>query len=319
MFLDGTFRMHLPDGADVGGMCVLGTFSQWIVISENACVPIDDDLPFELAALVACGVTTGWGSSVYAAGTRAGDTVVIYGTGGVGMNAVQGAAYAGAKHVVAVDPNPDKQELAGRFGATFTTGDPAEAEAYVREQTRGEMADHAVITVGVMHPEVLDAAVATIGKGGSVVVTAVGLGPDASVNGMTIGGMTGWHKQIQGSLFGGANPLYDMPRLLGLYREGQLKLEELITNRYTLDTINQGYEDMLAGRNIRGVLIHEHALGYRHAQRDPRSDRPRRPRGHHRTDPRSPSHRPARRPDHAAGERQAERAAVPGGRRRAAA
>jgi alcohol dehydrogenase (nicotinoprotein) len=258
MFLDGTFRMHDADGTDVGGMCVLGTFSQWIVISENACVPIDEDLPFEIAALVACGVTTGWGSSVYAAGTRAGETVVIYGTGGVGMNAVQGAAYAGAKHVIAVDPNPDKQELAGKFGATFTTGDAAEAEAYVRDVTRGEMADHAVITVGVMHPEVLDSAVAAIGKGGSVVVTAVGLGPDKTVNGMTIGGMTGWHKNIQGSLFGGANPLYDMPRLLGLYRQGDLKLDELITQRYTLDTINQGYEDMLAGRNIRGVLIHDH-------------------------------------------------------------
>ena len=256
MFLDGTFRMHQADGSDVGGMCVLGTFSQWIVISENACIPIDDDLPFEIAALVACGVTTGWGSSVYAAGTRAGETVVIYGTGGVGMNAVQGAAYAGAKHVIAVDPNPDKQELAGKFGATFTTGDAAEAEAYVRDVTRGEMADHAVITVGVMHSQVLDSAVAAVGKGGSVVITAVGLRED--IPAMTIGGMTGYHKQIQGSLFGGANPLYDMPRLLGLYRQGHLKLDELITNRYTLDTINQGYEDMLAGRNIRGVLIHDH-------------------------------------------------------------
>jgi alcohol dehydrogenase (nicotinoprotein) len=258
MFLDGTFRMHLPDGTDVGGMCVLGTFAQRIVISENACVPIDEDIPFEIGALVACGVTTGWGSSVYAAGVRAGETVVIYGTGGVGMNAVQGAAYAGAKHVIAVDPNPDKQELAGTFGATFTTGSAQEAEAYIREQTRGEMADHAVITVGVMHPEVLESAVAATGKAGSVVVTAVGITPADQVNGGVIGGLTGYHKQIQGSMFGGANPLYDMPRLLGLYREGQLKLEELITNRYTLDTINQGYEDMLAGRNIRGVLVHEH-------------------------------------------------------------
>jgi S-(hydroxymethyl)glutathione dehydrogenase/alcohol dehydrogenase len=255
MFLDGTFRFH-ENGTDIGGMCVLGTFSQWIVISENACIPIDDDLPFEIAALVACGVTTGWGSSVYAAGTRAGETVVIYGTGGVGMNAVQGAAYAGAKHVIAVDPNPDKQELAGKFGATFTTGDAAEAEAYVRDVTRGEMADHAVITVGVMHAQVLESAVAAIGKNGSVVITAVGLRED--IPAMTIGGMTGYHKQIQGSLFGGANPLYDMPRLLGLYRQGDLKLDELITQRYTLDTINQGYEDMLAGRNIRGVLIHDH-------------------------------------------------------------
>ena len=255
MFLDGTFRFH-ENGEDVGGMCVLGTFSQWMVIPENSCVPIDEDLPFEVAALVACGVTTGWGSSVYAAGTRAGETVVIFGTGGVGMNAVQGAAYAGAKNVIAVDPNPFKQEMAGKFGATFTTGDPEEAKQKVWELTHGEMADHAVITVGVMHAEVLRNAVDMIGKGGSVVVTAVGgEGDTIAIHGSPV---TGFHKNIQGSLFGGANPLYDMPRLLGLYKNGDLKLDELITNRYTLDNINQGYEDMLAGRNIRGVLIHDH-------------------------------------------------------------
>ena len=172
------------------------------------------------------------------------------------MNAVQGAAYAGAKHVVAVDPSPFKQEMAGKFGATFTTGDPDEALEYVRDQTRGQMADHAVITVGVMHAEVLRKAIDMIGKGGNVVVTAVGgEGDTIAVHGSPV---TGWHKNIQGSLFGGANPLYDMPRLLGLYKNGDLKLDELITRRYTLDEINQGYEDMLAGRNIRGVLIHDH-------------------------------------------------------------
>jgi NDMA-dependent alcohol dehydrogenase len=252
---NGGFRFH-QNGEDLGGMCVLGTFSQWIVIPENSCVPIDEDLSFEVAALVACGVTTGWGSSVYAAGTRAGETVVIFGTGGVGMNAVQGAAYAGAKHVIAVDPNPFKQEMAGKFGATFTTGDASEALEYVRDRTRGQMADHAVITVGVMHAEVLRRAVEMIGKGGNVVVTAVGgEGDTIAIHGSPV---TGFHKNIQGSLFGGANPLYDMPRLLGLYKNGDLKLDELITRRYTLDEINQGYEDMLAGRNIRGVLIHDH-------------------------------------------------------------
>jgi S-(hydroxymethyl)glutathione dehydrogenase/alcohol dehydrogenase len=193
---------------------------------------------------------------VYAAGTRAGDTVVIFGTGGVGINAVQGAAYAGAKHVVVVDPVPFKREMAGKFGATFVTGDPDEAAEYVRDRTRGQMADHAVITIGVMEADVLRHAVEMIGKGGNVVVTAVGgEGDTISLHGSPV---TGWHKNIQGSLFGGANPLYDMPRLLGLWRAGQLKLEELITRRYSLDEINQGYKDMLEGRNIRGVLIHEH-------------------------------------------------------------
>ena len=107
-----------------------------------------------------------------------------------------------------------------------------------------------------MHAEVLRNAVEMIGKGGSVVVTSVGgEGDTIAVPGSPV---TGWHKNIQGSLFGGANPLYDMPRLLGLYKNGDLKLDELITRRYSLDEINQGYEDMLAGRNIRGVLIHDH-------------------------------------------------------------
>ncbi|MBV9717514.1 MAG: NDMA-dependent alcohol dehydrogenase [Solirubrobacterales bacterium] len=253
---NGGFRFH-ENGADLGGMCVLGTFSQWIVISENACVPIDEDLSFEVAALVACGVTTGWGSSVYAAGVRPGETVVVFGTGGVGMNAVQGASYAGAKNLIAIDPVPFKREMAGKFGATFTTGDPAEATEKVIELTRGQMADKVVITIGVMEPQVLEQAVAMVGKGGTVVVTSVSSSGDPTfvLNGSPV---TGWHKRIQGSLFGGANPLYDMPRLLSLYKAGDLKLDELITRRYRLDDINQGYEDMLAGRNIRGVLIHEH-------------------------------------------------------------
>jgi S-(hydroxymethyl)glutathione dehydrogenase/alcohol dehydrogenase len=253
---DGTFRFH-QNGVDLGGTCVLGTFSQWVVIPEASCVPVEPDIPFEIAALVACGVTTGWGSSVYAAGVRPGDTVAIFGIGGVGINAVQGASYAGAKHVIAIDPVPFKREMAGKFGATFVTGNPDEAAEKVTELTRGQMADHVVITIGVMEPDVLEQAVAMIGKGGSVVVTAVGR-PDVRTISLKGSPLTGWHKNIQGSLFGGANPLYDMPRLLQLWRNGDLRLDELITRRYGLDEINDGFRDMLEGRNIRGMLIHEH-------------------------------------------------------------
>ena len=255
MLQDGTFRFH-QDGVDLGGMNVLGTFSERLVISENSCVAIDKDLPFEQAALVACGVTTGWASSVYAAGTRAGDTVVVIGIGGVGINAVQGARYAGAKHVVAIDPVPLKLEMAARLGATFTTADPEEAREHVVQVTRGQMADHAVCTVGVMEADVLKLAVSLIGKNANVVVTAVGR-PDTITVSLSGSPLTGWQKRIQGTLFGGANPLYDIPRLLGLYKAGRLELDALITRRYRLDQINEGYEDLLAGRNIRGVLVHE--------------------------------------------------------------
>lgn len=255
MLSDGTFRFH-ENGVDFGGMNVLGTFAERIVVSENSCVPIDGDLPFAQAALVACGVTTGWSSSVYAAGTRPGDTVVVIGIGGVGINAVQGAHFAGAKHVIAIDPVEFKLEMARSLGATFATSDPEEARAHLIDATRGQMADHAICTVGVMEAPVLKLAVSLIGKASDVIVTAVGR-PDEVTFNLSGSPLTGWQKRIQGTLFGGANPLYDIPRLLGLYKSGQLKLDELITRRYRLDQINEGYADLWAGRNIRGVIIHE--------------------------------------------------------------
>lgn len=252
--MDGTYRFHGTDGEDIGGMCVLGTFSPWAVISEWACVKVDDDLPFELVALVSCGVTTGWGSAVYAAGVRAGDTAVVFGVGGVGINAVQGAAYAGAKNIVAVDPNPFKLTKALEFGATHAFADPAEAHAAVAELTRGQLADHAIMTVGVMDEQTATNGFDIIGKGATMTLT--GVGPyELRIPGSPI---VGWAKKVQGALFGGANPTYDIPRLLGLWRNGDLKLDEVITRRYTLDELNQGYRDMLAGVNLRGVLIHDH-------------------------------------------------------------
>jgi len=253
MFADGTFRFHL-DGEDLGGLCVLGTFSRYAVLSEFSCIPVPADIPFELGALVACGVPTGWGSAVYVAGVRAGETVVIYGAGGVGSNAVQGARFAGAKNVVVVDPVAFKRDMAKVFGATHTFAEAGEAHEFVRELTRGELADAAIITVGVLHDEVIDHALQIVGKNGRVTITAVGKGEVKAPAGMLIG----YQRQVRGVMFGGCNPLYDVPRLLGLYRSGDLKLDELITRRYTLDEVNQGYEDMLSGKNVRGVIIHEH-------------------------------------------------------------
>jgi S-(hydroxymethyl)glutathione dehydrogenase/alcohol dehydrogenase len=251
---DNTFRFHSSDGADVGGLCVLGTFSQYAVVSEMSCVKIERDIPFELAALVSCGVTTGWGSAVYVAGVKPGDTVVVIGVGGVGINAVQGARFAGAKNVVAVDPVAFKLETAKAFGATHVASDPAQAQELVIELTRGQLADHAICTVGVMTPDVVRQAFDIIGKGSTVTLTGVG-NYEAGISGFLL---PGFQKSIAGSLFGGANPLYDIPNLLSLYRAGDLKLDELITRRYRLEQVNDGYRDMLEGRNIRGVLVHEH-------------------------------------------------------------
>jgi NDMA-dependent alcohol dehydrogenase len=252
-FPDGTFRFH-QGGEDFGGLCVLGTFSQYAVVSEFSCIPIPDYIAFDVAALVSCGVPTGWGSAVYAAGVKAGQTVVIYGAGGVGSNAVQGASLAGAKNVIVVDPVEFKREMAAVFGATHTFATAKEAQEFIVGTTWGELADHAIITVGILTDEVIHEAIQAVGKTGQVTITAVGGGWIDENPGMLIG----FQRRIQGALYGGCNPLFDVPRLLGLYESGDLKLDELITRRYRLDEINQGYQDMLDGKNIRGVIMLEH-------------------------------------------------------------
>jgi NDMA-dependent alcohol dehydrogenase len=256
MFLDGTFRFHL-DGEDLGGFCTLGTFSRYAVVSEWACVPLAGDIPWEVACLAGCGVPTGWGSAVHAAGVAAGDTVVVFGAGGVGSNAVQGARYSGAKNVVVVDPVTFKRDTAtGVFGATAAFATAQQAHEFVVEATRGQLADHVILTPGVLTEEIVTAAVAMTGKGGKVTITAVGHAGENAVH-VHAGMLISYQRQIRGALFGDSNPLYDIPMLLGLYRSGDLKLDELVTRTYRLDQINEAYQDMTDGKNIRGVIIYE--------------------------------------------------------------
>jgi alcohol dehydrogenase (nicotinoprotein) len=252
----GGYRFH-AGGEDFGGMCMLGTFSQWSVISEMSCVKVDDDLPLETAVLVGCGVPTGWGSSVYAAGVEPGETVVIYGIGGIGANAVQGAAAAGAMNIVAVDPLAMKREAAEDLGATHSVASAEEALALTQELTRGVGADKAIITVDVVNAEVVAAAVDAIRKGGTAVITGLADPHKLTVQ-LSGAGLTLYEKTVKGSLFGSGNPVNDIPKLLGMYQAGKLKLDELISKRYTLDQINEGYADLLEGKNIRGVIVHEH-------------------------------------------------------------
>ena len=253
----GGFRLH-QDGEDFGGFAILGTFSQYGTVSENSVVRIDEDLPLDVAVLVSCGVPTGWGSSVYAARVQAGDTVVIYGVGGIGINAVQGARHAGAKNVVAVDPVAFKREKAEELGATHSAASAEAAHQLVWETLApGVGADHAIVTAGVVHEELVASAFTMIRKGGQVTVTGLAHQTRKTVQ-VPGSELTLFEKRVVGSLFGSANPVYDIPRLLELYRAGDLKLDELITRRYRLDEINQGYQDMLDGRNIRGVIVHQH-------------------------------------------------------------
>jgi S-(hydroxymethyl)glutathione dehydrogenase/alcohol dehydrogenase len=241
-----------------GAMCMLGTFSRYGVIHQYSAVKIEPDLPLDVAALVGCGVPTGWGSAVNAADVRPGQTVVVYGIGGIGINAVQGARFAGAQYVIAVDPVAFKRETALALGATHAPADPDEAHRLAQELTRGVGADKAVVSVGTVDSEVVDQAFTIIGKAGTVVLTSMGGGFRDRTIQLPAQVATLWKKTIKGSLFGDCNPTTDIPRLLGLYRSGDLRLDELITRRYTLEQVNEGYEDLLAGRNIRGLIVHEH-------------------------------------------------------------
>ena len=252
---DGTSRHHLLDGTDLATMCCLGTFAEHSVMNINSLVKVEQDLPLDKACLVACGVTTGWGSATYAAEVAPGDTVVVIGTGGVGMNAVQGAHLAGARYVIALDPVEFKREQAQNFGATHVASDVAEAQALLGELTWGRMADKVIVTVGEGKGADLESYMSMVGKGGRLVFTAVANMNENDVQ-LNLFAFAMQQKQLVGTIFGSANPRYDIPKLLGLYRSGQLKLDELVTRTYTLDQINEGYQDMRDGKNIRGVIVY---------------------------------------------------------------
>jgi S-(hydroxymethyl)glutathione dehydrogenase/alcohol dehydrogenase len=254
--VDGTYRRRAR-GQDIGVAAFLGTFSQYGSVPEASVVKIDDDVPLSRACLLGCGVTTGWGSAVNTADVAPGDTVVVIGFGGIGSGAVQGARLAGAEKIIVVDPIETKREKAIQFGATHFLTSMPEATALVAELTKGVMADSAILTVGLLAGAMLEEAANIIRKGGAVVMTAIASVTDVTPT-LSMAMFTLFQKRLLGSLYGEANPRADIPRLLSLYREGKLLLDETVTHEYKLAEVNDGYDDMLAGRNIRGVVLHDH-------------------------------------------------------------
>jgi S-(hydroxymethyl)glutathione dehydrogenase/alcohol dehydrogenase len=172
------------------------------------------------------------------------------------MNAVQGAAMAGAKVVVAVDPVEFKRQSATQFGATHASASMAEAIDLVRELTHGEMADRVIMVPSVMYGDLMAEGMTLTAKGGTCVVTGVApaLQAEASINLMQLAML---NKEVKGTIFGSGNPRFDVPNLLSMYSAGKLKLDELVTRTYQLEDINTGYEDMRQGRNLRGVIVFE--------------------------------------------------------------
>ena len=251
--VDGTFRMHL-DGKDVGQMCLISTFSEYSVVPDYSVVKVPEDIPLEKACLVGCSVGTGWGSAVNSAEVRPGDTVIVMGVGGIGINAVQGAKHAGASNIIAVDPVAFKREKAQEMGATHAVETIAEAASIAQSLTNGQGADSAIVTVGVTTGQNVADAFSAIRKAGTVVVTGLGQMTEVGIP-VSLFELTLFQKRIQGALFGASSPSADILKMLALYQSGHLKLDELVTRTYSLDQINEGYKDMHDGKNIRGVIV----------------------------------------------------------------
>jgi NDMA-dependent alcohol dehydrogenase len=243
--LDGSSRVHVK-GQDALIMAGLGTFATHSVVHEWSIVKVLPDLPLDKVVLLGCGATTGWGSAVYAAEVHPGDNVAVIGVGGLGSAAVQGARLAGAERIFAIDPVEFKRETAEKFGATHTASSVEEAFELIQQETWGRMCNKVICTMGVGDGNLMASIMGLTSKRGRVVI-----------NNIPMIDLTLSEKQVVGSLFGSANPRADIPRLAELYRKGQLDLDGMITRTYTLDQINEGYQDMRDGKNIRGVILHD--------------------------------------------------------------
>ncbi|MBU1154963.1 MAG: Zn-dependent alcohol dehydrogenase [Proteobacteria bacterium] len=249
--LDGTTRLT-KGGKAIYNMTGLGTFKQFTVVAQQSLLRIEDSIPFEVAALTGCGVITGVGAVLNTADVEPGSSVAVLGIGGVGVNVIQGAVLAAATKIIAIDLLDNKLEQAVKMGATHTINASREnAQEKVMEITGGIGVDYAFDVVGGSKGS--EIALSLIRRGGSSVIIAVPSIEQKAVVPLTEFVIT--EKKLMGCYYGSSNLNSDMQTLLDLYKMGRLKVEELISDRYSLDDINQGFDDLIAGKNLRGVVI----------------------------------------------------------------
>jgi Zn-dependent alcohol dehydrogenase len=249
--MDGTSRLSC-DGERVYHYCFLSTFAEACVVPERSCVPIPKDVPFDVAALVGCAVTTGVGAVWKTAGVRPGDRVAVIGCGGVGLSALMAAVAVGAEPVIAVDMTQSKVDLAKGFGASagVVWAGSAEATAEAIREVSGGGVDYAIEATG--NGEAMKAAVlSTRNRGAAVLIGIPREDVMLTVPARTIPRM---ERRILGSIYGSAKPEQDFLTTLGVYRSGRLPLERLISHRLPLDDVNQAFDLMLSGEALRVVL-----------------------------------------------------------------
>jgi len=249
VMLDGTTRLSLR-GKPVYHYCGLASFATHAVVPQESCVKASNEVPMGVAALVGCAVATGVGAAIYTSPVRPGDSVVVYGAGGVGLSIIQGARLSGAKTIIAVDRTPAKMEIARKLGATHSILSDQHTIENVRASTDGRGADHVFEAVGLASLQ--EAALEAVRPGGTLVLA--GLSPMGTPTNLPGAILTRKEITVKGSYYGSVHPRRDFPMLLDLYQAGRLDLDSLISRTFSLEQINEAYQKMLAGHLARGVI-----------------------------------------------------------------
>lgn len=250
---DVTGTLTNEKGQDVIQKARVAGFAEYVLVHESQLVKIDDDFPMDVASLLACGVTTGFGAVVNRAKVPPLSSVVVIGVGGVGLNSVQGALTCGANPIIAVDILDSKLDRAKEFGATdVVNAKTADTVATVKELTGGKGADYVFVTVG--SAAAMQQAFAMLCRGGTAVMVGLPPATDPPVA-LPAGELAFSEKTVTGGFMGSICLQVDIPRIIALYKAGRYKLDELIAERYPFERINEALDSSAAGEALRNVIV----------------------------------------------------------------
>ena len=249
----GVARRLTWKGSHLNQFLNLSSFAEQMVVHEHALVKVREDMPLDLAALIGCGVVTGYGAVVHTAKVEPGSSVAVFGAGGIGLSTINAAAIAGAGRIIAVDTQPAKLELARRFGATdvvdATAGDPV---AQIQELARGGV-QYSFEAIGLK--QTAEQSFACLRAGGvATLIGMIPLGTKIELHGFDFLR----ERRIQGSMMGSNRFRTDMPRLIEFYRQGRLHLDEMVSARIRLQDINEGFAALKQGGTARNVIVFDH-------------------------------------------------------------
>jgi S-(hydroxymethyl)glutathione dehydrogenase / alcohol dehydrogenase len=248
--LDGTTRLS-KDGEAIFHFKMLACFANYAVVPEPCCIPVPSELPLTLAALIGCAATTGIGAVLNKAKVQPGESVAIFGAGGVGLSMILAARLAGANPIIAVDTRPEKLVMAHTCGATDGLFSGSDVVEQIRERTEGRGVDYAFEAIGI--PALQEQCLSAVRPGGTLILA--GLTAMGSTTNFPSAVLTRQEKTVTGTYYGTSNPLRDFPRFSQLHLDGKLDLSQLVSRTYPLEEINEAYAEMQSGTTARGVIV----------------------------------------------------------------